>query len=200
VQNRRLQIKGSRESTRMWVLPTGDCGGSRFLWNVHTSVMTIWLCSPVDHTLHIAIRSLNPISFSLTLYLLMWRIQWDPDNASKWQMEFNSAFKGLNSVELLHIILETHIPFRLTWCCFCCLACAIAVWSNRSHDFCLLLVGVPAPLVCCCACWVLCPLLSSLRWEGLAVGMTFIAGGILVAEAGGCNKQHKQDYKESLPS
>jgi hypothetical protein len=35
---------------------------------------------------------------------------------------------------------------------------------------------------------VLCPLLSSLRGEGLAVGMTFIVGGILVAEAGGCNK------------
>jgi hypothetical protein len=46
----------------------------------------------------------------------------------------------------------------------------------------------------------------SLRWEGLAVGITFIAGGTLVAVAGGCNKpmakkigkdlfHHKVTYK-----
>jgi hypothetical protein len=29
------------------------------------------------------------------LILLMWRIWWAPNNASKWQMGFNSAFKGL---------------------------------------------------------------------------------------------------------
>jgi hypothetical protein len=32
---------------------------------------------------------------SLTLILLTWRIWWAPKNASRWQMEFNSAFKGL---------------------------------------------------------------------------------------------------------
>jgi hypothetical protein len=31
----------------------------------------------------------------LTLILLMWRIGWAPNNASRWQMGFNSAFKGL---------------------------------------------------------------------------------------------------------
>ena len=31
----------------------------------------------------------------LTLILLMWRICWAPNNASKWQMGFNSVFKGL---------------------------------------------------------------------------------------------------------
>jgi len=31
----------------------------------------------------------------LTLILLMWRIWWAPNNASRWQMVFNSAFKGL---------------------------------------------------------------------------------------------------------
>jgi hypothetical protein len=31
-----------------------------------------------------------------TLYLLMWRVWWAPNNASKWQMGFNSAFKGLS--------------------------------------------------------------------------------------------------------
>jgi hypothetical protein len=31
----------------------------------------------------------------LTLYLLTWRIWWAQNNAIKWQMGFNSAFKGL---------------------------------------------------------------------------------------------------------
>jgi hypothetical protein len=31
----------------------------------------------------------------LTLILLTWSIGWAPNNASKWQMGFNSAFKGL---------------------------------------------------------------------------------------------------------
>ena len=31
----------------------------------------------------------------LTLILLTWRIGWAPNNASRWQMGFNSAFKGL---------------------------------------------------------------------------------------------------------
>jgi len=32
----------------------------------------------------------------LTLILLTWRIGWVPNNAIKWQMGFNSAFKELN--------------------------------------------------------------------------------------------------------
>jgi len=35
--------------------------------------------------------------FSLTLYLLIWRIWWAPNNASKGQMGFNLAFRGLSS-------------------------------------------------------------------------------------------------------
>ena len=40
----------------------------------------------------------------LTLILLMWRKWWTPNNASKWQMGFNSAFKGLSchSVSCCH--------------------------------------------------------------------------------------------------
>jgi len=34
----------------------------------------------------------------LTLNPLTWKIWWAPNNASKWQMGFNSAFKGLNSL------------------------------------------------------------------------------------------------------
>jgi len=35
-------------------------------------------------------------SWGLTLILLTWKIWWAPNNASRWQMGFNSAFKGLN--------------------------------------------------------------------------------------------------------
>ena len=35
------------------------------------------------------------VMFYLTLILLTWRIWWAPNNAGKWQMGFNSAFKGL---------------------------------------------------------------------------------------------------------
>jgi hypothetical protein len=31
----------------------------------------------------------------LTFILLTWRKWWTPNNASKWQMGFNSGFKGL---------------------------------------------------------------------------------------------------------
>jgi len=34
-------------------------------------------------------------NWTLTLILLTWRIWWGPNNASRWQMGFNSAFKGL---------------------------------------------------------------------------------------------------------
>ena len=42
--------------------------------------------NPVNHKLHVL--------YLLTLILLKWRIWWAPNNASKWQMGFNSAFKG----------------------------------------------------------------------------------------------------------
>jgi len=35
------------------------------------------------------------MKFKLTLILLMWRIWWASNNASRWQMGFNSVFKGL---------------------------------------------------------------------------------------------------------
>jgi hypothetical protein len=38
----------------------------------------------------------NGTIFVLTLILLTWRILRVPNNASKWQMGFNSEFKGLN--------------------------------------------------------------------------------------------------------
>ena len=43
-------------------------------------------------------------SFSLTLVLLIWSIWSAPTNASKWQMGFNSAFKGLILVSLAIVV------------------------------------------------------------------------------------------------
>jgi hypothetical protein len=39
----------------------------------------------------------NLISSALTLIQLTWRIWWAPNNASKWQMRFNSVFNTLPS-------------------------------------------------------------------------------------------------------
>ena len=39
----------------------------------------------------------------LTLTVPTWRIWWDPNNARKWQMGFNSAFKGLTFTLKLHL-------------------------------------------------------------------------------------------------
>ena len=61
---------------------------------------------------------------SLTLILLTWKIGWAPNNASKWQMGFNLAFKGLRSsssfLRLLPRLPVTSIPpfiFPSVTCC-----------------------------------------------------------------------------------
>jgi len=43
----------------------------------------------------------------LTLILLTWRIWWAPNNASKRQMGFNSAFKGLNTSRRANLCVGT---------------------------------------------------------------------------------------------
>jgi hypothetical protein len=55
------------------------------------------------NSLSLNIRKTHFIQFSsksLTLILLTWSIGWVPNNASKWQMGFNSAFKGLNDSDI----------------------------------------------------------------------------------------------------
>jgi hypothetical protein len=47
----------------------------------------------------------------LTLILLTWRIWWAVNNASKWQMGFNWAFKGLMLLHITHFIdISDHMP------------------------------------------------------------------------------------------
>ena len=70
------------------------CGLSRdkcTLFAVHFPV-DIMLSSPSSSSSYISLR----FFVLLTLILLTWRIGWAPNNPSKWQMGFNSAFKGLN--------------------------------------------------------------------------------------------------------
>ena len=42
----------------------------------------------------------NFVTTQLTLNPLTWKIWWAPNNASRWQMGFNSAFKGFNKLTL----------------------------------------------------------------------------------------------------
>jgi len=51
-------------------------------------------------------------TFALTLILLTWRMWWAPNNASRWQMGFNSAFKGLNTTPRLILVNNVNIKFH----------------------------------------------------------------------------------------
>jgi len=51
-----------------------------------------WLGLPGHRTSH---KWTSSYATTLTLILLTWRIWWAPNNASKWQIGFNSAFKGI---------------------------------------------------------------------------------------------------------
>ena len=54
------------------------------------------MCSKHEEAWNKLIKKFSASSWLiLTLILLMWRIWWAPNNVSKWQMGFNSAFKGL---------------------------------------------------------------------------------------------------------
>jgi hypothetical protein len=61
----------------------------RGYWDRQTQ---LWM-QILNHNSPITINTLNA---ELTLTPLTWRIWWAPNNASRWEMGFNSAFKGLN--------------------------------------------------------------------------------------------------------
>jgi len=54
--------------------------------------------------------------YCLTLYLLMWRIWWAPNNASKGQMGFNSAFRGLSQL-IRHDLISLTVQYNATDIC-----------------------------------------------------------------------------------
>jgi hypothetical protein len=53
------------------------------------------------------------IWFILTLILLMWRIWQALNNASKWQIGFNSAFKGLITNQSVSFVVYLTTPFKI---------------------------------------------------------------------------------------
>ena len=61
------------------------------------------LKSPASTLVDLTFQSHTLRSFSLTLNLLTTTIVAPPSNASKWQMGFNSAFKGLNQLRNLSL-------------------------------------------------------------------------------------------------
>ena len=76
--------------------------------------------------------------FPLTLYLLKWRIWRAPNNASKEQMGFNSAFKGLtnecNNVTLVYCILLHYNNILSFFRCFLlCFFHSVFPLSLSSH-------------------------------------------------------------------
>ena len=52
---------------------------------------------------------------ALCINPLTWKIWWAPNNASKWQMGFNSAFKGLSRLHCLHHGCASHSPAENLW-------------------------------------------------------------------------------------
>jgi hypothetical protein len=85
------------------------------------SSSSTWLCANKEKQLNLQMYHSNscqdctlhryvPISFfiisNLTLILLMWKIRSAPNNATKWQMGFNSAFKGLISGVVIKVNQE----------------------------------------------------------------------------------------------
>ena len=82
----------------------------------------------------------------LTLILLTWRIWWAPNNASKWQVGFNSAFKGRYTLVTLprnvtpyrdsvdgtcdHVTYQNLVR-RLR---YGLVRCAVGIWPSHQRD------------------------------------------------------------------
>jgi hypothetical protein len=70
-----------------------SCWISGRVWNKERILSSRWKKnSEHNYIQSLCFKVINP----LTLILLTWRMWWPPNNASKWHMGFNSAFKVLN--------------------------------------------------------------------------------------------------------
>jgi len=49
-------------------------------------------------------KSISEVIPNLTLFLLTWIIWCVPNNANKWQMGYNSAFKGLTKISFIILL------------------------------------------------------------------------------------------------
>ena len=110
--------------------------------------------------LHIYIYDISSLRVNdLTLILLTWRKWWTPNNASKWQMGFNSAFEGLSYMQIydlpwLHIVsglrvVRINSRLQKTWRSIVLGSCHrkhYRVWSRVSQECrVLLLHAVSSP-------------------------------------------------------
>jgi hypothetical protein len=73
-----------------------------------TFMICLWIICNFVQFMHI--RCFSRMICALTLTLLTWRIWWAPINASRWQMEFNWAFKGLSNA-----IIEYYFVVQSDW-------------------------------------------------------------------------------------
>jgi hypothetical protein len=76
---------------------------------------------------HSAVLRLYNVA-QLTLILLTWNIGWAPNNASKWQMGFNLAFKGLNLSYCQ--VFGTDVTTAYFFLFF---MCQWSLWTGRVH-------------------------------------------------------------------
>ena len=84
----------------------------RLYWNYVNVYLTLRLLMSYIYIYIYDISSLRVNG--LTPIMLTWRIRWTPNNASKWQMGFNSAFKGLKP----WMITPACVYFSYTWAFF----------------------------------------------------------------------------------
>ena len=75
---------------------------SLYLICKNNKILTVWMFSLVSGVTRINNIKLNLSTWTLTLIPLTWRIWWAPNNASRWQMGFNWAFK-LQAPRFLYI-------------------------------------------------------------------------------------------------
>jgi len=83
---------------------------STCFWHPHAHHQELINCSSRLWFMHVL----------LTLILLTWRIWWAPNNASKQQMGFNSAFKGLNQIAAI-VLCSFCLMFLYTYVSPACL-------------------------------------------------------------------------------
>jgi len=83
----------------------------------------------------------------LTLTVLSWRIWWAPNNASKWQVGFNSAFEGLTAV--FAIVFSTGLKIcEEILCPFACIICKNKRTTQVLLFICRLFFPSPPPPRC----------------------------------------------------
>ena len=90
----------------------------KYILFVSQNLLHFGYCTGKERLLHYTALTNNHLqTWRLTLILQTWRIWWAHNNASKWQMGFNSAFRGLKSSGLWHCANLCTAP--TCWAIYC---------------------------------------------------------------------------------